>query len=81
MRPPPQHRVDALRAQIAEHNRRYYQEAAPTITDREYDALYRELADLEAAHPELARADSPTQRRPAGGVHANPPSGADAQPG
>jgi DNA ligase (NAD+) len=62
MRPPPQHRVDALRAQIAEHNRRYYQEAAPTITDREYDALYRELADLEAAHPELARADSPTQR-------------------
>ncbi len=52
----------ALRRELAEHNQRYYQDAAPTITDQEYDALYRELADLEAAHPELLTPDSPTQR-------------------
>ncbi len=57
----PAQRVTELRAEIAAHNRRYYQEAAPTISDREYDALYRELADLEAAHPELASTASPTQ--------------------
>jgi DNA ligase (NAD+) len=68
MRPPsdrakdPAQRVAELRAEITEHNRLYYLEAAPTISDREYDALYRELADLEAAHPELAASDSPTQR-------------------
>ena len=55
-------RVDALRNEIAEHNRRYYQEADPVITDQEYDALYRELADLEAAYPEFLTSDSPTQR-------------------
>ena len=55
-------RVAELRQQIDEHNRRYYQEAAPTITDREYDALYRELQDLETQHPNLAAPDSPTQR-------------------
>jgi DNA ligase (NAD+) len=55
-------RVAELRQQIDEHNRRYYQEAAPTITDREYDALYRELQDLETQHPDLAAPDSPTQR-------------------
>ena len=68
MKPPsdhaldPQQKIGLLRAQIAEHNRLYYQDAAPAISDREYDALYRELADLEAAHPELASAESPTQR-------------------
>ena len=45
--------VAALRLEIAAHNQRYYQDAAPTITDQEYDALYRQLADLEAAHPDL----------------------------
>ena len=55
-------RVAQLRQQIEEHNRRYYQAAAPTISDREYDELYRELADLEKQHPELASVDSPTQR-------------------
>jgi DNA ligase (NAD+) len=55
-------RIEALRRELAEHNRRYYQDAAPTISDQAYDALYRELADLEAAHPEFAAADSPTQR-------------------
>ncbi len=58
----PAQRVAELRADIAAHNRRYYLEPAPTISDREYDALYRELADLEAAHPELGAPDSPTQR-------------------
>lgn len=55
-------RIAALRSEIAGHNQRYYQEAAPVITDQEYDALYRELADLETAHPDLLTPGSPTQR-------------------
>lgn len=55
-------RVAELRREISEHNRRYYDEAAPTISDREYDGLYRELVDLETKFPELASTDSPTQR-------------------
>jgi DNA ligase (NAD+) len=59
--PSPQERAAQLRQIIEEANERYYQEAAPTLTDQEYDALYRELADLEEKHPELRTADSPTQ--------------------
>src|SRR5205809_7777462 len=55
-------RVAQLRREIEEHNRRYYEEAAPTISDREYDQLYRELAELEKKYPEFAREDSPTRR-------------------
>ncbi|HVF71671.1 MAG TPA: NAD-dependent DNA ligase LigA [Chthoniobacterales bacterium] len=55
-------RIAQLRQEIEEHNRRYYEEAAPTISDREYDALYRELGDLEKQFPDLAAGDSPTQR-------------------
>ncbi|MFL6515729.1 MAG: NAD-dependent DNA ligase LigA [Chthoniobacterales bacterium] len=55
-------RVSALRKEISEHDRRYYQEASPTISDREYDRLYRELLDLEAEFPNLASSDSPTNR-------------------
>ena len=55
-------RVAQLRRQIEEHNRRYYQEAAPTISDREYDRLYAELVDLETRFPQLVSPDSPTQR-------------------
>jgi DNA ligase (NAD+) len=55
-------RIDELRREIQEHNRRYHDEAAPTISDREYDKLFRELSDLEKSFPKLARADSPTQR-------------------
>src|SRR6476660_4529446 len=51
-----------LRAQIREHDRRYYVEAAPTISDREYDALVSTLKDLESKHPDLITPDSPTQR-------------------
>ena len=55
-------RIKVLRAQIEEHNHRYYEEAAPTIADLEYDALYRELADLEKKFPAFASRDSPTQK-------------------
>ena len=55
-------RVLELREQIERHNRLYYEHAAPEISDREFDALLRELADLENAHPELASEDSPTRR-------------------
>ena len=59
--PSPQARAGQLRLLVEEHNRRYYAEAAPTITDQEYDALFRELADLEEQYPELRTPDSPTQ--------------------
>ncbi len=55
-------RVAQLRSEIEEHNRRYYEEAAPTIGDRQYDELYRELIELEKRFPDLAKGDSPTQR-------------------
>jgi len=55
-------RVAELRREIEEHNRRYYEEAAPVISDREYDRLYRELVDLETRFPTLVTPDSPTQR-------------------
>ena len=55
-------RIETLRIELAKHNRRYYEDAAPTITDQQYDALYRELVDLEAAYPGLLTPDSPTQR-------------------
>jgi len=54
--------VEALRREIERHNHAYYVLDAPTIPDAEYDRLFRELQALEAAHPELASADSPTQR-------------------
>ena len=55
-------RADELRRLIEHHNRLYYQEDRPEITDAEYDALFRELAALEERFPELAAADSPTRR-------------------
>ncbi len=59
---PPAEEVASLRQLIEHHSRLYYEEAAPEIGDREFDELLRRLADLEAAHPELATADSPTRR-------------------
>src|SRR5579872_5227608 len=47
-----------LEAEIAEHDRRYYREDAPTISDAEYDELRRRYTALEEAFPQLARADS-----------------------
>ncbi len=55
-------RIDELRAQLRHHNRKYYVEDNPEISDAEYDALVRELVELEQAHPELVTLDSPTQR-------------------
>lgn len=54
--------VDRLREEIRRHDHLYYVEAAPEITDREYDRLFRRLEALEAAHPDLVTDDSPTQR-------------------
>src|SRR5687768_2012428 len=55
-------RVEELREQIAYHNKRYHEQDAPEISDAAFDALMKELRDLETAHPELLTADSPTQR-------------------
>ncbi len=55
-------RVEELRALINEANYRYYVLDDPQITDAEFDALLRELVDLEERHPELRTSDSPTQR-------------------
>ncbi|MGE5413472.1 MAG: NAD-dependent DNA ligase LigA, partial [Syntrophomonadaceae bacterium] len=55
-------RVEALRAEIRRHERLYYGEGRPEITDAEFDELMRELSTLEAANPELATDDSPTRR-------------------
>lgn len=55
-------RVDYLRSELRRHNRLYYEQAEPEISDAEYDALFLELEKLEQAHPELADPDSPTRR-------------------
>jgi DNA ligase (NAD+) len=55
-------RAQALREAIATHDRNYYVLDQPTISDAEYDALYRELQALEADHPSLVTPESPTQR-------------------
>ncbi|MDH5263268.1 MAG: NAD-dependent DNA ligase LigA [Betaproteobacteria bacterium] len=63
-------RVLGLRREIERHNHLYYVLDAPEISDAEWDAMFAELLALEAAHPELVTADSPTQRvgaRPAEG--------------
>jgi DNA ligase (NAD+) len=59
-------RVAFLRDEIARHNEAYYANDAPLIPDADYDALLRELRELEQAHPELVMGDSPTQRVGAG---------------
>lgn len=55
-------RIDQLTDELNAHNHRYYVLAAPTISDFEFDKLLRELQELEAAHPDLMRADSPSIR-------------------
>ena len=57
-----QERIHSLRQQIEYHNRLYYQEATPEISDREFDSLLEELRRLETLFPSLASQDSPTQR-------------------
>ena len=58
----PAARVRELRAQVERANVLYYEKDAPEISDAEYDALVRELRELEARHPKLARPDSPAQK-------------------
>ncbi|MGH7417741.1 MAG: DNA ligase LigA-related protein, partial [Candidatus Rokuibacteriota bacterium] len=55
-------RMAELREQIHHHDYLYYVEARPELADAQYDALVRELRELEAAFPELVTPDSPTQR-------------------
>lgn len=55
-------KLDALRAEIAEHNHRYHVLDAPVISDAEYDRLMSELQAIEQAHPDLITPESPTQR-------------------
>ncbi|MEM6529874.1 MAG: NAD-dependent DNA ligase LigA, partial [Chloroflexota bacterium] len=55
-------RASDLRDQLHNHSYRYYVLSDPIITDGEYDALFNELKALEAEHPGLVTADSPTQR-------------------
>lgn len=55
-------RIEKLREEIREHDYRYYVLAKPTISDAQYDKLFRELQDLEKEYPELVSSDSPTQR-------------------
>jgi DNA ligase (NAD+) len=55
-------RTQQLHEEIRKHDRLYYEEATPIISDREYDRLYKELVDLEAQFPDLVTPDSPTQR-------------------
>lgn len=55
-------KIDRLRDQIRYHDRKYYVEAAPEISDREYDRLIDELKRIETEHPELITDDSPTKR-------------------
>src|SRR5262249_28286950 len=55
-------RLDELRRGVRRHEHLYYVLDQPEITDAQYDALYRELAQLEAEHQDLITPDSPTQR-------------------
>ncbi len=55
-------RAARLREEIERHNALYYQHARPEISDRDFDALLRELQGIEATHPDLITPDSPTQR-------------------
>lgn len=58
----PSKRAEELRTLLNHHSDLYYNQDAPTISDQEYDALMRELKEIEAEHPELITPDSPTQK-------------------
>ncbi|MEJ2417929.1 MAG: NAD-dependent DNA ligase LigA, partial [Exilibacterium sp.] len=58
----PQEEINSLKEQLNYHNYRYYVLDAPEIPDAEYDRLMRRLQKLEALHPDLVTADSPSQR-------------------
>ena len=58
----PASEINQLRDEIRRHDRLYHEEAAPEISDLEYDRLMERLVELETAHPEFVTPDSPTQR-------------------
>jgi len=58
----PAKRIAELREQIRVHDRKYYEESRPAISDRDYDRLMQELIELEKENPDLLTPDSPTQR-------------------
>lgn len=62
-------RIEFLTKEIKKHNEAYYNQDAPTITDAEYDKLFKELKDLEIKYPLFAKPDSPTKK--VGGVASN----------
>jgi DNA ligase (NAD+) len=66
-------RIDSLRSEIEQHRYRYYVLSDPSVTDAEFDALMRDLQELEVQHPELDHPDSPTHKVGA------PPSAAFAE--
>ncbi|MEY4338204.1 MAG: NAD-dependent ligase LigA [Actinomycetota bacterium] len=64
----PAERIRELRALVAYHNERYYALDAPEVSDAEYDQMVRELARLEAEHPDLADLESPSMQVGAGSL-------------
>lgn len=54
-------RIQKLVAEVRKHNKHYYDQDEPVISDSKYDALYQQLLDLEKKHPKLRQSDSPTQ--------------------
>jgi len=58
----PKNKIAKLRDKIRHHDHKYYVLNSPELSDQQYDALYKSLNDLEASHPKLITADSPTQR-------------------
>ncbi|MEW5946712.1 MAG: NAD-dependent DNA ligase LigA [bacterium] len=58
----PEDEIEKLRREIERHNRKYYVENDPEISDREYDLLFRRLVELEREHPRLLTPDSPTRK-------------------
>ena len=76
-------RVAVLRAELERHSRQYHVLDAPEITDAEYDHLFRELVDLESAHPGAADprlANAARRRRARGELHEGAAPDRDAQP-
>lgn len=55
-------RIEFLKGEIIKHNKLYYEQDAPSISDSEYDALFKELKDLENTFPQFATEDSPTRK-------------------
>ena len=66
-----QQQIDTLRQDLRRYEYEYHVLDNPTIPDAEYDRLFHQLKALEAAHPELITADSPTQRIPNSGLRPN----------